>query len=349
MTHIEVCHQRPADIVTGERIEWGYRLSTITANQAVKAPRSVAIDLVRVFGVVAIVAGHTWDHRHFVQAGLYTWHVPVFFVITGYLWKPERTVRQELVNRAKTLLVPYAAWLILVTVIWLRFRAARGEPLDLSLLKTLPLGGNWIARPYSAFWFVTCLFFAAVFLRWLEKLGPFFPWLAAAVGITWAAGDPSALSHVPLGAGLALPAIGFLLVGQLLRRYRTTITRPLAAGLLLALPSWWLGWSGAVDTLNMKSANLGTPLVSVVVSAAISCGLILIAESVAQKLPAWSNRVVLVLAACAIPMILTHTLSLAITERLGYPSSKWTFLVAYFVPLALALALRKTALRKILL
>lgn len=328
-------------------------LSTTAApelDQTTRRPRtrSVAVDLVRVIGVVAIVAGHTWDQRHFAQAGLYTWHVPVFFVLTGYLWKSGRSTGEELSRRARTLLVPYVGWLLLVAAIWTVFRAAVGDPLDTRTLSLLPLGGNWISRPYTAFWFVTCLFVAAVLLRWLERLHRFLPWFVAGVGIAWAIGDRYPLAQIPESAGVALPAIAFMLVGILLRRYRDTIDKPLLVGLVLLVPSWWLGWSGALDTLNMKGGNLGTPLLSVLMAAGISCGLLLVVEGLEHLIPAWGRRVVFTVAACAIPMILTHTLSLAITERLGLPSSKWTFLIAYFAPLAVALLLRMTPAKRFL-
>lgn len=310
--------------------------------------RSVAVDLVRVVGVVAIVAGHTWDQRHFAQAGIYTWHVPVFFVLTGYLWKPGRTTGGELTRRSRTLLVPYLAWLVIVTAIWSAFRVAVGDSVDTHTLKLLILGGNWISRPYSAFWFVTCLFAAAVLLRWLERVHPFLPWFIAGVGIAWSIGDRYPLAMIPESVGVALPALAFMLIGMTLRRFRHTIDRPVLFGLLLLVPAWWLGWSGALETLNVKGANLGTPVLSALMAASISCGLLLVVEGVEHLIPAWGRRAVFAVAACAIPIILTHTLSLAITERLGLPSSKWTFLIAFFAPLGLALVLRLTPAKRIL-
>ncbi|MCP1131575.1 hypothetical protein LIOPPNJA_28125, partial [Robbsia andropogonis] len=62
-----------------------------------------------------------------------------------------------------------------MTLIWFGFRAALGDPLDSRTLTLLPLGGDWISRPYSAFWFVTCLFVAAVLMRWLERVHPVLP------------------------------------------------------------------------------------------------------------------------------------------------------------------------------
>ncbi len=91
--------------------------------------------------------------------------MPLFFITTGYLWRPGRTTWDEARRRGRTLLVPYIAWLAIVSLIWFGFRAARGEPFDTDLLHRLPLGGNSIGRPYSAFWFITCLFVTTVLMR----------------------------------------------------------------------------------------------------------------------------------------------------------------------------------------
>lgn len=300
----------------------------------------------RVLGVVAIVAGHTWDVRHFAQAGLYTWHVPVFFFLTGYLWKSGRTVGDEARRRARTLLVPYVAWLVIVSVVWFGFRAALGEPFDLDLLTRIPLGGNAVSRPYSAFWFVTCLFVATVLLRWLDGVHPLAAWFVAGVGIAWCIGDRGFIANLPLSAGTALPAIAFILLGRGLRSLRPSIERPAVVGALLAGLVGLLGWTGALLPLNMKAGNLGTPVLSVLMAAGISAGLLLLAESFEGRAPSPVRWIVAEVAACALPVILIHTLSLAMTARLGLPSSKTTFVIALVAPLVLAMVLRRTPLRR---
>lgn len=44
------------------------------------------VDLVRLVGVTAIVAGHTWTTPG-VAKWLFPWHVPLFFMACGYFWK----------------------------------------------------------------------------------------------------------------------------------------------------------------------------------------------------------------------------------------------------------------------
>jgi hypothetical protein len=229
------------------------------------------------------------------------------------------------------------------------FRAARGEPFDHLVIPNVLKGGWYISRPYSAFWFVTALFFAAVIMRFVQNISTFLPWFVGAVGVVWCILDPTSVKVVWEAAGLAVPAIIFICFGTLLRRFHHRIDKPFLFGVVLFLPAFYLGARGIIETLNMKSGVLGTPVAGVLMSTAISCGLILMAEGVERFAPSWSRAVATVLARTALPVILTHTLVLAMAERLGLEASKITFLLAYFIPVDLALLIRLTPLRRLLL
>ncbi|WP_420367379.1 acyltransferase family protein [Curtobacterium sp. L1-20] len=317
-----------------------------TATGTTSAPRSVAVDALRAIGVVAIVAGHNWGGREWVNPLLYTWHVPIFFVVTGYLWKPGRTTSFEAKRRAETLLIPYVVWLVVVTVVWFAVRHAIGWPITRDLVTDVAKGGWYAARPYSAYWFFTALFFACVFVRFTERVHALLPFFVAILGVMWATVDAGSVAHLWEGIGLAVPAMIFIVAGQLLRQYRSTVTKPLATGIVLAVPAFLLGALGVLAPLNMKSAALGSPVASVYMALGISLGAILIAEALEQYLPNPVRRTILYVAQLSVPILLLHTLVTQLLSVLGYPATKWTFLVAYLVPFGIAALLRLTPLRR---
>ncbi|WIB12407.1 acyltransferase family protein [Curtobacterium sp. MCPF17_052] len=316
------------------------------ATDVTTGPRSVAVDALRVAGVIAIVAGHNWGGREWVNPLLYTWHVPIFFVVTGYLWKAGRTTTFEIKRRAETLLVPYVVWIVIVTAIWFAVRHAIGWPITHDLVSDVLKGGWYAARPYSAYWFFTALFFACVFVRLTERVHVLLPFFVGLLGVMWATVDPASVAHLWEGVGLAVPAVVFIVGGQMLRRYRGTVTRPLATGLVLAGPLFVLGACGVFEPLNMKGAALGSPVASVFMALGISLGGILIAEALEQYLPTVARKAVLFVAQLSVPILLLHTLVTQLLSVLGYPGTKWTFLVAYFVPFGIAAVLRATPLRR---
>lgn len=310
--------------------------------------RSVGVDLVRVVGVVAIVAGHTWNEA-WAREWLFSWHVPVFFVITGYLWRPGRTVRAEASRRARTLLIPYFGWLVIVAVAWYGWLAASGHALAAQTLVDLGLGGAHIQRPFSAFWFITALFVAAVLMRWLQTVSPLLPWFVGACGLVWCTFDPEAARAVPWSAVIGVAAMPFIGVGQLLRTHRQRIERPAAFGLALLIPAGVLIVATDLSPLDLKAGDLGTPLLSIALAAAVSAGLILTAEAVALRLPTLVGRAVNAVAAVSLAIVLGHALVLGIAGAIGLAPSKWVFLAAYSVPLAIGLLLRRTPLARWLL
>lgn len=141
----------------------------------------------------------------------------------------------------------------------------------------------------------------------------------------------------------------FIVAGQLLRQYRTTVTKPLATGIVLAVPAFLLGALGVLAPLNMKSAALGSPVASVYMALGISLGAILIAEALEQYLPNAVRKTILYVAQLSVPILLLHTLVTQLLSVLGYPATKWTFLVAYLVPFGIAALLHRTPLRRFVL
>ncbi|MEO5319285.1 acyltransferase family protein [Arthrobacter sp. CC3] len=306
--------------------------------------RSADIDAVRVVGIVAIVAGHIWTVGPFSDF-LYAWHVPVFFLLTGYLWKPGRTVRGEMSRRARTLIVPYALWLIIIAVAYCGSLLVDGKPFPSEQIRNALYGGSFAVRPFSAFWFVTVLFFVAVIYRALETTPVWVPWAVAAAGILGAHAFGPAMAKSPLSLALAFPCLTFLLAGTELRRLIPYITKPLAVGLLLTLLGTVLAITGVVAPVDMKGGDFGTPIASVVNAVAISFGLILVARGTVPMLSAAWQKALTALALVGFVVVLSHAFFLFVLDT--PPTGGWIDLpVAIIVPWMVALGLARTRLRR---
>jgi acyltransferase len=316
--------------------------------------RSASIDALRVLGTIAIVAGHTWDVP-FVRAGIYSWHVPLFFFLTGYLWRARiRTPGAEAKNRARTLLVPYVAWLVLITVLALAIWA-QPQGLNLTSLQPILLGGHYVGKPFSAFWFVTALFVVAVALRILERGPRWLPWGSALILLGIAYSSHGALAAIPEAIGTGLACLVFVLAGTLVRRFRDRITRPVVTSLLLLAISATLVATGLSSLVDLKGADFGTPIVSVAVALAISVALLLLAEVVIPRLPRLLQTGFTQLAQVSLMVILTHSavLWLMRTPPLGSTAPPFgltvSFLVALVVPWMAALVIARTPLSPFLI
>ncbi|MFE6997592.1 acyltransferase family protein [Microbacterium sp. NPDC057659] len=294
--------------------------------------RSGAIDLVRIIAVGAIVAGHVWT-REVTADWLYTWHVPVFFVLSGYLWRPERSPRTELVRRTRSLAYPYVTWLVILTVVLL---LVQGPGPDTRQQIAGGLAGGGIAgMPYITLWFVGALFFSTLLFRMLQSLPPAVTWvvgvLGAAAGWLWG----PALADTPLGTGFAVTCLVYLLVGDGLRRLRDRIPAAPLIGLLLVGSSAVLIVTGLSAPLDIKQGDYGTPVLSLLVSSGISVGLILLVESVVR--PGGFSRLCTFLALPLLVVVLAHPVFLWL------PWPPWpTFAAAVLVPLVVGLVAIRT-------
>jgi fucose 4-O-acetylase-like acetyltransferase len=300
---------------------------------------------VRILGIVAVVAGHigAWSGP-VVRETVYTWHVPLFFFLSGYLWSEGRTVIQEMNKRAKTLLLPYLVWLLLVGAWWL-------SQLDIihgADIRKLILGGSHVRGPLAAFWFVTALFVAVVALRSLQRFPAWAQWALSVVALIVTMRFSDLVARLPLAAGVGLACVVFVLAGREFKQHRARIARPLAAGLSIlggCAAVIMLGWSSYLD---LKYAQLGTPVMTVLVAIGICAALILIAENFAPLLGPRVNAVLSTLASCGFMVVLTHAVVLTELTRLGVTPGL-VFAASLAGPWLVALLILRTGLAPVLL
>jgi acyltransferase len=271
--------------------------------------RAAAIDAVRVFGIVAIVVGHVWSTTQITRL-VYPWHVPIFFFLTGYLWTTGRSVNMEVRSRSRSLLVPYVSWLIIIGFAYVGYRTATGTSLNVAMIGKVVYGGSFATRPFSTFWFVTALFFAAVFARILEGVGHGAPWMAAALGLAACAVAGEKIARSPLAIGVAVPCMAFILAGISFRLLRQRVTRALPVGAALIAISLSLVFAGISRPLDLKHGDFGVPVVGALVATMISAGLVLVFESVCQRLDGFIVTAITRLAQAGLVVVLTHAVIL---------------------------------------
>ena len=131
------------------------------------------IDTAKGIGIIMVVINHHLLGAEFVNSWISSFHMPLFFMITGYLYgfrndfsKPNRTF---LIQKMKGLLFPYFT-LSLVVIIWnvlfyhVLFPSLTPEN---TVLETFLLTVSTYG--YHALWFVPCLFYSSVIFFLLRK------------------------------------------------------------------------------------------------------------------------------------------------------------------------------------
>lgn len=306
--------------------------------------RSAGIDALRIVGILAVVCGHVYGVP-LTHQWVYPWHVPLFFILTGYLWSPGRTIWREVSTRTTSLMLPYVGWFVAVSATVLLISSPNAMP-DLTSLLTPLWGGTQARGQYGTFWFISVLFFTAVLYRAIDRLPRAGQWAIAGAGLTGAYFVGPQLASMPLGMGLALPCLIFVLAGRGIRDLEPRVSRPVTVGLVL------LGLSAAViafvplAAVDVKYGQFGTPLAGVTVSVAIATGLLLIARQV--PFGPLASKSTATLAAVGIAVVLSHPLVIwAATSRGLQP--KWTMVAAIVLPWAFALLVSRPGFSSVLL
>ncbi|MGW0435468.1 acyltransferase family protein [Micromonospora sp. NPDC003197] len=311
----------------------------VTDTTTTVGTRSAGIDLLRVGGIAAVVVGHVWIND-ITRAAIYTWHVPLFFVLTGYFWTPGRTVRTEVRRRWRTLGVPYLLWFLLL---FLMLVAADMFMRDLAptTFQDAVYGGSAAVRPFSAFWFVSVLFLLAIAHRWLERFGAAATWAVGLVGLAAAYLAPEAVTAGPLGLFLVPACLTFVAAGRLLRQLRARISVVTAA--LMVVLGAVLAAVGLGTPLDLKAGNFGFPGVGVLTAILISSGLVVLAEQLDPYLDGRPADMIGRLSACGIAVVLSHA---AVLWVLGtQPNGGWLdLLAALLLPWGFALVMLGTRL-----
>ncbi|MBQ7886534.1 MAG: acyltransferase family protein [Clostridia bacterium] len=124
------------------------------------------MDCVRGIAIVLVVLGHMNQAQSALNTWIYSFHMPVFFVLSGMLIAmrdpdAEKPLGRVLLARARQLLYPYLTFSALVVIYYL----LRSKP-DYALKV---LGYTVVLEGYNALWFLPALLMAECMLRVLLR------------------------------------------------------------------------------------------------------------------------------------------------------------------------------------
>lgn len=124
--------------------------------------RNVSVDIAKGVGILFVVYGHTFCP---FKDYIYLFHMPLFFLLSGFLYKDNNSIRESLISKFKTLIIPYGYFLLLVNSIFILFLFFLDEPIHLY--------PGMLIRPYGVsltFWFFLALFNVSLFFKLIDSL-----------------------------------------------------------------------------------------------------------------------------------------------------------------------------------
>lgn len=135
---------------------------------ALEVSKRFQCDAMRAIGIVLVALGHTLGLSDAVQLWIYSFHMPLFFFLSGYVLKESRLQQSFSVNvhhYAQRLLIPYFAFSLLTYVPWVMLTRFYGADAKLGIHPLRPIAGTfygtgidgWLQHN-SMLWFLPCLY-----------------------------------------------------------------------------------------------------------------------------------------------------------------------------------------------
>lgn len=318
--------------------------------------RDTPVELARFIGIVLVVFGHTWRGLHrsgvlgtdpfvmAVDAAIYLFHMPLFFLISGFFFERalSKTPEDFVNGRIRRLLYPLVIWTWLFGLAKLAAGGAANVPLAEGGFPWNPFPPQW------QFWFLWALF--AVHLtayatgRLSNRTGTWVALAGFAVVAHWGLGHLELLHWTYDTALYNLP---FFVAGLLLARFPSLLSGPV--------------WIALAVYVAGQAAFIALPPIGTVAAVAIGLGVTVAVFRMAHALadcPRLADVIVPLAAigTLSLPIYLAHTIFAAPT-RIGLLQLGLTDPLTHIIfgtlagltgPIVMALTARRLGLSRVL-
>lgn len=273
------------------------------------------IDNARGLAILLVVFGHCIPGEGLVKVWIFSFHIPLFFIISGYLLglkdENELDINELVQNRIKTLILPYFIFSICLAVFYLLLDfISKGLTIDKIqeyIIRIVTFQGM------ESLWFIPCLFLAElIFTYMLLNLKK--SYIAVLIGIS--------LISAVLGSGISNKIIRvllrscvatlFILCGYLLNRYNFKIKYSWAVIILMILTN--IIFSKYNGFVGLGSFELNNIFLYFIFSIVGSYGILLFF----LRIDKIENNVLKFYGINAIIVLCTHNIVLEIIRLLDY-------------------------------
>lgn len=327
------------------------------------------IDIAKGISIICIVLGHVGARP--IDRLVYTFHVPIFFLITGYFINPKTTNREFCRKKVRTLLVPYFITCTVIVVLSgiineIFLGGVESKKLVIEWGKAALYGlGFTVHEPFhirhiGAIWFLWATFWGSIILRSLLDLRKgtrlFLVFLLFILGC-WSID----VFCLPLSIQPGCCALFFMYLGYLWRRSEASLgsldIEAKAACTVMAL-FVWLFFIRDFEGFYLVNCNIGRGAVDIF-SSVCACYLVLMLSRQIEKKGERSSRWLAYLGRYSIFMLCIHMVEQDIfpwwelTDCLiahGMPESlrRWVIVIGKFaliIPLVILCSKWKLARR----
>ncbi len=191
------------------------------------------VDTAKGLAILLVIAGHTAEMGSFTRSIIFSFHIPLFFILSGYTFHPAETKKEfqaGLLHDAVRLLIPYALTAVIITLVQILYRH---NPV-MEELRLLPQALLWASGTgdgkhpaIGILWFLASMFtvrqlFSLCVLFFGKKDWAYLPvaGVIAVIGIGLGFMD---WNWLIFNLDVSMAAVGFFAAGYLFRQYEERI------------------------------------------------------------------------------------------------------------------------------
>ncbi len=177
------------------------------------------IDIAKGIGIILVIIGHVSINAN-INDFIYSFHMPLFFIISGFLYKPKKNFVK---NKVRSILIPYFVFSIVSFIYWFFierfFRNQENPPLNLFFNIFLARGGDDNYLFNVVMWFLPCLLMTEILFyflisKWNGKCLKYIILISSIIGYVY----PKITSiRLPFCLDIVFTSIVFYYLGYLLK------------------------------------------------------------------------------------------------------------------------------------
>lgn len=194
----------------------------IMSNVSYEKQRLDYVDIAKFMGISLVIFGHM-KMPDYVLQWIYAFHMPLFFVLSGYTYRVQKLNKEFFVKKIKTIYVPF----LLFALIFCQGEMSNWAYIVYGSRNTLSMAGT-----YTVLWFLPCFFAAVIIFSflmsacnksklkvWLIMAGVVLLLVGAVVCDYWRGTQPMLTKYgYPLNVDVALVGAVFMVVGYYSRQ-----------------------------------------------------------------------------------------------------------------------------------
>lgn len=77
------------------------------------------IDFLKAFGIFTVIYGHVYTENNWLYQFIYSFHMPLFFLLSGIFFKANKSINNLYIKRTRTLILPYLFFYIATYLYWI--------------------------------------------------------------------------------------------------------------------------------------------------------------------------------------------------------------------------------------